>query len=575
MKRSSLLICIAALATPLTQAALAQTRTTSAPQRVEAQPTRTTATPTRTQTRPARATTRALSVQPRTMQMTTDNMMFDLPFLANDLKPGERYYRRKSIHTASETHPQHWGYDLSAVRWDNDASEWTTYTTSRSAYNDNPTNDKWIAYGKNVYAVADGVVVACWRNAPENPRPKVSGDSDTTKPWLHAKLKSDEIHHGGNFVQIELSDGSIVRQSHFIPGSVPSEICPHDDQYLSAPGADSDTEVTGGATISAGQLLGRLGNAGNSTNPHLHFHREDSGDPKLMRFRRGLAAPLTGEKSDIDNWTRFAGQQIPPGKTLIWPPRRLSAEYTRFKFPEADFGRMFDHLADSGFWPQSIDGYSVNGKVFYNFVWTPAPGQWKGYFGQTQTAFNNKLDQMKEAGFNPVLIESYTRNNQVRYAAVYQKGKPGQWRVRSNRTTAQHDAILEQAKADGLKPVNVSVVSINGARRYTALYRSDSIGSWQLKSQIKESDYQTVFNQNNAAGRFPRYLSAYKHNGQTYFSAIFASKPNGPGKARHLMTGGQLQSEFNAAMSAGMRTKVITSFDGASSQHRYAAVWRK
>lgn len=571
MKRSSLLICLAALATPLAQSAFAQTRADAAPQRVQLQPQRVQAQPRRVQPAPQR-----VRIQPVQAQaMMVDNMMFDMPFYGDDLKAGERFYRGKEIHTADPNHSQHWGYDLSARRWDSENDRWTSVTTDLDAYNANPTNDKWVAYGKNVYAVADGKVTRCWRNAPENPRPKLSGDSETTKPWLHAKLQSDEIHHGGNFIQYELSDGSIVRQSHFIPGSVPSNLCPHNDQYLSAPGADSDTDVADGAEIKAGQLLGRLGNAGNSTNPHLHIHRQSAdGDPMQLRFRRGLASPFTGAASDLDNWTRFAGEMIPPGPTLIWPARRLGAEYTRFKFPENAFGRMFDHLADSGYWPSSIDGYSVGGKVYYNFVWTPAPGAWKGYFGQTQTAFNNKLNQMKAAGYNPVLIESYTRNNEVRYAAVYQKGKPGLWRVKSNRTTAQHDAILEQAKADGLKPVNISVVSINGQRRYTALYRSDSIGAWQLKSQIKEADYQLVFNANNAAGRFPRYISAYKHGNETFLSVIFASKPNGAGKARHSMNGAQLQNEFNSAMSAGLRTKVITAFDGAATQHRYAAVWR-
>lgn len=506
--------------------------------------------------------------------MVMDNMMFDMPFFANDLKSGERFYRSKDIHTEDPNHYQHWGYDISGMRWDSVNDRWTSVTTDVDTYNDNPTNDKKVAYGKSVYAVADGKVVACWRNAPENPRPKESGDSETTKPWLHAKLKSDEIHHGGNFIQFELSDGSTVRQSHFIPGSVPSNLCPHNDQYLSAPGADDDTKVTNGATIKVGQLLGKLGNAGNSTGPHLHIHRDKNGDPMQLRFRRGMASPYTGDASDLNNWTRFAGEIIPPGPTLIWPPRRLGGEYTRFKFPESDFGRMFDHLADSGYWPASLDGYSVGGKVYYNFVWTPAPGAWKGYFGQTQTAFNNKLNEMKAAGYQPVLIESYTRNGSVRYAAVYQKGKPGAWRVKSNRTTAQHDTILQQAKADGLKPVNVSVVSVNDERRYTALYRSDNIGAWQLKSQIKEADYQSVFNANKAAGRFPKYISAYKHGSDVYLSVIFASQPNGAGKARHMMNGGQLQNEFNSAMSTGLRTKVITAFDGAASQHRYAAVWR-
>ena len=500
--------------------------------------------------------------------------LFDMPLKGEDLKAGERYYRDKAIHTQSTTHDQHWGYDLSAKRWDGPNNRWTSVTTDQATYDANPTNEKWVTYGKKVYASADGKIIKCWRNAPENPRPRISGDSDATEPWLHQSLKDGFMPGGGNFISYELADKTVILQAHFIPGSIPASLCPNNNALFSSKKNSSEELVANGKTIKAGQFIGRIGNAGGSKNPHLHIHRYDAGKPKQLRFKNGLTAPYTGAASDIDNWTRFAGKRIPPGPTLIWPARTVGGEYTRFGFPEKDFQRMFDHLADSGYWPQSLDGYSVGGKVFYNFTWTKAPGQWRGFFGQTQSSFNTALNKAKADGYSPVLIESYTRNGQVRYAAVYQKGKSGTWRVKSNRTTAQHDTILAKAKTDGLKPTNISVISVGGARRYTALYRSDNIGSWQLKSQIKENDYQQVFNQNKAAGRFPRYLNAYKHAGQTYFVAIFASKPTGSGKARHKMSGNTLQAEFNSAMAAGLQTKGITAFDGASTKHRYAAIWR-
>jgi len=506
---------------------------------------------------------------------------FVMPFKAEDLNAGERIYRGKFIHTEDPDHEQHWGYDLSARRWDSANNSWTSFTTSTASYNANPTNDKSVIYGKNVYAVADGTVTRCWRNAPENPRPRISGDPspegtpEQDKPWLSQEFKDRLMHFGGNFVQYELDDGTVVRQSHFIPGSVPSAICPHNNALYTTASANSQTDVTNGARISAGQYLGRVGNVGNSTGPHLHIHRHESGTPKMLRFKRGLASPFTGTAADLNNWTSFKGDQIPPGQTLVWPPRSIFGEYTRFGFSESAMGRMFDHLADSGYWPKHIDGYSVGGKVYYNMVWEKAPGPWRAYFGQTQAKLQERLDKAKADGYAPVFIDSYTRNGQVRYAMVFRKGISGAWRVRSNRTTSAYDDILDQAKADGLKPVNVSVVSIGGERRYTALFRSNSIGSWQLKSQIKESDYQSVFNSNKAAGRHPIYLNGYMHNGTPYISAIFASKDLGDLKARHKMSGSSLQSEFNAATSAGFQTQVITAFDGAKSTHRYAALWRK
>jgi hypothetical protein len=35
------------------------------------------------------------------------------------------------------------------------------------------------------------------------------------------------------------------------------------------------------------------------------------------------------------------------------------------------------------------------------------------------------------------------------------------------------------------------------------------------------------------------------------------------------------QQEFNSALQAGMLTRAVSAFDGAQSQHRYIAIWRK
>ena len=64
------------------------------------------------------------------------------------------------------------------------------------------------------------------------------------------------------------------------------------------------------------------------------------------------------------------------------------------------------------------------------------------------------------------------------------------------------------------------------------------------------------------------------HLGKPFFSAVFASdRP--AGKERHLMSADDFQAEFDSALAAGMLTRTVTSFDGASSRHRYAAAWWK
>lgn len=488
-------------------------------------------------------------------------MLFDLPFKGEDLKPGERYGRKKTTHGGGD---QALGYDLDAYRWDSKNNRWTQHLASK----DTAKNESWVVYGKPVYAMADGIVVRGWRNAPENPGPGKK----------HPE-RGEGISGGGNNLVVALDDGSRILYAHMIPGTIPSKLVPHKAELLpNNDPAEQDIPSNQQEKVEAGQFLGLVGNSGSSGNPHLHVHRVKDGKAAELEFRHGLATKLTGTKkdqADINSWARFAGKRIPTGPTLIWPPRSVGSEYTRHGFPGKDFGRLFDHLADSGYWPMWIDGYSVSGEVFYNFVFIPAPGSWRGFFGLTATTYQRRFNDAQRDGFQPVFVESYLSGSSVSYAVVFQKDLSGRFLARHALTAAQHEAELDNAKNAGLTPVCVSVVSVNRQLRYTVLYRSDSIGRWQVRSQVKESDYQELFDENKAAGRSPVYLQEYVHTGNEFLSTIFASGDGGTVRARHGLSVTGFQREWEAATKAGFVTQVVTSFDGAEKFHRFAAVWRK
>jgi hypothetical protein len=99
----------------------------------------------------------------------------------------------------------------------------------------------WPGYGENILAVANGTVVRAIDGLPN----QVPG----ALPEGLAPLEAD-----GNAVFLRLRDGRIVFYAHMIPGSV---------------------MVRAGDRVVRGQLLGRVGNSGNSSAPHLHLHVVD------------------------------------------------------------------------------------------------------------------------------------------------------------------------------------------------------------------------------------------------------------------------------------------------------------
>lgn len=100
-------------------------------------------------------------------------------------------------------------------------------------------------YGVPVYAVADGTVVYIEDGAP-----------DQTPGTLPAGMTPATA--GGNNVVMDIGTGHFAYYAHLQPGSI---------------------RVRAGDRVHRGDILGRLGNTGNTTNPHLHFHITDGPSP--------------------------------------------------------------------------------------------------------------------------------------------------------------------------------------------------------------------------------------------------------------------------------------------------------
>ena len=122
---------------------------------------------------------------------------------------------------------QRWAYDLLVTR------------DGRSFEGSGGGLDDYYAYGLPVRAPAPGVVFAASDGAPDvaigEPR------------WGLAGL--------GNHVGLEVAPDEYLFIAHLQPGSV---------------------AVAVGDRVRAGQVLGRVGNSGNSSEPHVHLHLQDS-----------------------------------------------------------------------------------------------------------------------------------------------------------------------------------------------------------------------------------------------------------------------------------------------------------
>jgi hypothetical protein len=100
-------------------------------------------------------------------------------------------------------------------------------------------------YGTGVYCAGAGVVVEVVRDLPDE------------KPGASPANGSAETA-AGNHVIVEMEGRRYAMYAHLAPHSIPVQV---------------------GDSVSTGQILGKLGNSGNTSTPHLHFQVMDQPSP--------------------------------------------------------------------------------------------------------------------------------------------------------------------------------------------------------------------------------------------------------------------------------------------------------
>lgn len=135
-------------------------------------------------------------------------------------------------------------------------------------------NTDWAGFGREVVAPAGGIVVWAKDGYPDNRpghAPGVERYAAIAEPYER------RMAIAGNAVVIDHGNGELSVLAHLRRGSV---------------------RVRTGSRVRRGQVVGRVGNSGNSTEPHLHYHlmngpRLLEADGIALAFTNVVAAALT------------------------------------------------------------------------------------------------------------------------------------------------------------------------------------------------------------------------------------------------------------------------------------------
>ena len=159
--------------------------------------------------------------------------------------------------------------DARAVISQRFAIDWVRLGNDGATFHDNKLDNKnYYAYGVDALAVADGVVTEVKDGIPQN----IPGEDSRAVP-----INLETV--GGNHVIIDIGNGFFAFYAHLQPGSLLVKL---------------------GDKVHHGQVIGLVGNSGNSTEPHLHFHISNASSPLGSE---GLPYLLPSFEVEGSGWT--------------------------------------------------------------------------------------------------------------------------------------------------------------------------------------------------------------------------------------------------------------------------------
>ena len=468
---------------------------------------------------------------------------------------------------------QRWAHDIGVMRWNGSAWSDVKSSAESTALNDRLNTD-YLIWGMPMYAMGDGVVVACYDGEVDHD-PQDEGFSYEFGAGNHL-----EIDYGGDRVVL----------AHSQLGSIPDELCP---------GPDHQYHVNLNIPVRAGQYIGRVGNTGHTTNPHIHVHAYNEaaddtiniiagtlpggrGVPALFRNLRSVA-----DQTHLNNLGQNPSYGQHDGKVLhrfsLFQPNpcgfpEIADDATEISFTQLTsecYQDMVNVATAKGWVPNIVDGYDVAGQARFNATFRPSTGaSWTAYHDQTTAQMADLIDANIVAQRELHWIDAYKSGSEVRYAAVFFR-RPGPVQdIFFDRSQAQWNTEFAQMSDAGYVPVNVAVVQNSlGSLRYTSVWERFGTSGWTLQLPTA-SAFSEVVASEEAAGRKPVYVNAFRVGSTPYVTGLFVAGMGGTTTKSVDVDAATLGLAIGANAFSDRPIRAVTGYDSGVGNPRFTAVWR-
>ena len=460
------------------------------------------------------------------------------PARVESLEPGQ-YWSGRSLHGSN--YGGVFGLDLCVKRPGN---RWTKLKPGGDELN----NEDYLCWGQPIFAMEEGVVLDSNDGLDDNVPKSPSSD-------------------GGNYVWVRGKELDIL-YTHLQKGSVPPRF------------------LTKGTKVNLGDTIGRLGNSGNSNEPHLHIQalKMDSDldwdyRPMNLYGAFNVGEAVLTSPGITDQWEPLANRTISTERSLMLPTHGAGLdEVLRLNIYADEFNLEMEKMARAGYYPAIINGYAWYHLPRVNAVFQPATHEWRAYADLSQGEFTQAVLDGLNANLQVAHLDSYVLtnvvHNAVRYTLVLTGAPTPEVQHYVGVPKPVHDASKAAYEAEGFVLTHLSVVTNAGNPTYSARYEKRPNTTVYSATGLSAEGYLNQMNSILSSNQEPHYVDISADKGIPSFTILWRDKGATPGYVP-----GGLNSEalfragYQEHRQANRLTKSLAAFRSTNDDVLYLGIW--
>lgn len=233
----------------------------------------------------------------------------------------------------------------------------------------------------------------------------------------------------------------------------------------------------------------------------------------------------------------------------------------------------FTKYSKKGFRLTSVDGYLVNGKVYYAALWEK--GSTSGLVarhGLTGKQYQDEFTKWSKKGYRLIHVDGCSDGKKARYAAIWQKGSQSGLKARHGLTGKQYQDEFTKNHKAGYRLVHVSGYGVKGKLYYAAIWKKGKNNDYIARHGLSSKQYQDVFTKYAKKGYKLTHIDGYDAKGKVYYACIM-EKVGGRYSARHGMNSTNYQLQYDNHYYQGFIPVSVSGHDGGK-RAGYAASFK-